>query len=156
VRKLFFEAKALPVTERVAFLEANKITHGDYFFAVGATIFNMFAECGWRAGRSVAEILETKNAADLVGGAKLRVAVPESMLPVLQDCLGDDSTATTITVDTVVEHLVGAFELQHLPLRCGLSNRHCTSIRNNLAVALYDDGVSKQGNGGDAGATRCF
>jgi predicted Ser/Thr protein kinase len=37
VRKLFFEAKSLPVTERMAFLGANKITHVDDFFALGAT-----------------------------------------------------------------------------------------------------------------------
>jgi serine/threonine protein kinase len=73
MRKLFFEAKSLPITERMVFLEANKITHIDDFFALGATIFDMFAECGWREGRSVAEILGTKSIADLVGGAKLRV-----------------------------------------------------------------------------------
>jgi hypothetical protein len=102
VRKLFFNAKSLPATERMTFLEANKITHSDDFFALGATIFDMFAECGWREGWSVAEKLGTKSAVDLVRSAKLRVAMPEGMLPVLQACF--DSTA--ITVDTVVERLV--------------------------------------------------
>jgi hypothetical protein len=140
----------------MAFLEANKITHSDDFFALGATIFGMFAECGWREGRSVAEILGTRSAVDLVGRAKLRVAVPEGMLPALQACFGDESTAAAITVDTVVERLAGAFELQPLSLRDGLGDRHCTSILNNLAVALYDDGAKKQEGGGDAAATRCF
>jgi serine/threonine protein kinase len=140
VRKLFFEAKSLPVTERMAFLEANKITHGDDFFALGATIFDMFAECGWREGRSVAEILGTRSAVDLVGGANLRVAVPEGMLPVLQACFGDESTAAAITVNAVVERLEGAFKYKPLPLRDGLGDRRGTSIRNNLDVALYDNG----------------
>ena len=75
------------------------------------------------------------------GGAKLRVAVPEGMLPVLQACFGKETTATTIAVDTVVERLQSAFKFQPLPLRDGLGVRHCANIRNNLAVALYDDGV---------------
>jgi tetratricopeptide (TPR) repeat protein len=50
----------------------------------------------------------------------------------------------------------GAFELQPLPLRDGLADRHCISIRNNLAVALYDSGAEKQKGGDDAEATRCF
>jgi tetratricopeptide (TPR) repeat protein len=156
VRKLFFAAKSLPVTKRVVFLEANHITHADDFFALGATIFNMFAECGWREGRSVAEILGARSIADLVGGTKLQVMVPEGMLPVLQACFGKETTAATFTVDTVVERLEGAFKFKPLPLRDGLDDRHCTSIRNNLAVALYDDGVSKQVGRDDAGAARCF
>jgi tetratricopeptide (TPR) repeat protein len=140
----------------MVFLEANQITHGDDFFALGATIFELFAECGWREGRSVAEILGTRSIADLVGGAKLRMAVPEGMLPVLQACFGKDTTAATITVDTVVERLEGAFKFKPLLLRNGLGDRHCTNIRNNLAVALYDDGAAKQVGGGDAGGARCF
>jgi hypothetical protein len=156
VCKIFFEAKSLPRTERMAFLETNKITHVDDFFALGATIFNMFAECGWREGRSVADMLGTRSIVDLVGGAKQRVVVPECMLPVLQACFGDESTATTITVDAVVERLAGVLELKPLTLRDGLSDRHCTSIRNNLAVALYDDGVAKQADSSDTEAARCF
>ena len=92
----------------------------------------------------------------MVGGTKLRVEVPEGMLPVLQACFGDESTAATITVDTVVERLVGAFKIKPLPLRDGLGDRHCTSIRNNLAVALYDDGVAKQVDSDDTGTARSF
>jgi hypothetical protein len=156
VRKLFFQAKSLPVTERMGFLEANKITHADDFFALGATIFDMFAECGWREGRSVAEILGTRSIVDLIGGAKLRVAVPEGMLPVLQACFGKETTSAAITVDTVVERLQIAFKFQPLRVRDGLGDRHCTNMRNNLAVALYDDGVAKQVGGDDAGGARCF
>jgi serine/threonine protein kinase len=154
MRNLFFKASSLPVTERMVFLEANQITHGDDFFALGATIFDMFAGCGWRQGQSVAEILGTRSILELVGGTKLRVVVPEGLVLVLQACFGRGSTVAAITVDTVVERMVGAFKFKPLLLRNGLSDRQCTSIRNNLAVALYDEGVAEQECGDGTGGAR--
>jgi tetratricopeptide (TPR) repeat protein len=78
------------------------------------------------------------------------------MLLGLQACFDKETTAATITVDTVVECLAGAFKFKPLSLRDGLGGRHCTSSRNNLAVALYDDGLATQVGGDDAGAARCF
>jgi predicted Ser/Thr protein kinase len=46
VRKLFFQAKALLANQRKALLTKHKITHLDDFWAMAATIFDMFADCG--------------------------------------------------------------------------------------------------------------
>ena len=83
VRQLFFKAKALPVTQRAEFLQQHPITHRDDFFALGATVLDMYAECGWRRGRSVAEVLESAggSVAQLVRDVTLRVSVPEAWCP---------------------------------------------------------------------------
>ena len=76
VRALFFRAKALPVTERMVFLQKNPITHCDDFFALGATIFDMFAKCGWRRGQSFAETLANSTLLQLLDHKKPRLPVP--------------------------------------------------------------------------------
>jgi tetratricopeptide (TPR) repeat protein/predicted Ser/Thr protein kinase len=156
VRRLFFEAKALPVTERGPFLEENKITHRDDFFSLGATVLDMFAECGWRRGRSVAEVLESKSLAELLKDTLwLRVALPRLMAKVLEPCFDGQPTAL-ITVDTLVNRMVAAFSCEPIRTQGGIANQRCADIRNNLAIALYDSGVALEEQTKAVNASHCF
>eukprot|EP00935_MAST-01C_sp_MAST-1C-sp1_P002334 g2334.t1 len=154
VRELFFQAKALPVTERKDFLQQHPITHLDDFFALGATILDMFAECGWRRGQSVADVLATTSLTELVNDTKLmRVAVPKDMVEVLHACFSADDS---LTVDSIVELTAKLCTHATPSTDEGMSKGHFANIRNNLGVALYDSGVQKQEQGKNEGAARCF
>jgi Tfp pilus assembly protein PilF len=142
VRQLFFKAKALPVVERKTFLKANQITHLDDFFAMGATIFDLFAECGWRQGRSVADIFARSSVSDLAGNTDhpMRVEVPEGMVQVLQACLSE--TTAVLTTDAIVKQIANTFACPPplIDTEEVFSNKRYASIRGNLGIALYDDG----------------
>jgi hypothetical protein len=114
VRELFHRAKVLPVTERPKFLAENKVTLLDDLWAVGSTVLEMVAECGWRQGRSAAEVLESKSLADLLDDEKLlRVALPDGMLQVLLGCFGKVfTTAISSTLEYVSEFMTAAFKEQ--------------------------------------------
>jgi serine/threonine protein kinase len=142
VRRMFFKAKSLPVVERMEFLEANPITHLDDFFAMGATIFDTFADCGWRRGRSVAEVFASSSVSEIVGNTnqmRLRVAIPESMAQVLEVCF-DESTAG-VTIRSIAEQIATTFPACRVPPEQeGLNGKKCANIRSNLGIALYDSG----------------
>ena len=148
VRELFFKAKALPVTERAAFLQQHPITHRDDFFALGATILDMYAECGWRRGQSVADLLTSAGDVNqLVQDVKLRLEMPNAMIKVLQACLGGDEA---LTVDSIVEltgKLVTTATSSPVVRAEDMTAAQSASIRNNLGVALYDSGMGKQKQG---------
>eukprot|EP00935_MAST-01C_sp_MAST-1C-sp1_P002268 g2268.t1 len=157
VRQLFFQAKALPVTDRADFLQQRPITHLDDFFALGATILDMYAECGWRRGKSVADVLVTAggDVAQLLRGIKLQVVVPQGVLKVLKACFAADAT---LTIDSIVT-LTSKF-CSNVPsateATVGLTALRSVNIRNNLGVALFDSGVIKQEQGQKDAAARCF
>eukprot|EP00935_MAST-01C_sp_MAST-1C-sp1_P000968 g968.t1 len=142
VRQLFFQAKALPLTERKGFLQAHPITHRDDFFALGATVLEMFAECGWRLGRSVAEVFASNDLTQLLDDKNLfRVAVPTGVVEVLQACFSADKS---LTVDSIVELTTKLCDQLTLSTSEGMAARRCANIRNNLGVALFDSGMLKR------------
>eukprot|EP00935_MAST-01C_sp_MAST-1C-sp1_P001941 g1941.t1 len=142
VRKLLFQAKALPVIQRKDFLQQHPITHLDDFFALGATILDMCAECGWRQGQSVAEVLASRSLTKLVADTKLmRLTVPKGIVEVLQACFSADES---LTVDAIFE-LTAKLRKQPLPGTVeGMGAQRCANIRNNLGVVLFDSGILKQ------------
>jgi serine/threonine protein kinase/energy-coupling factor transporter ATP-binding protein EcfA2 len=143
VRQLFFQVKALQTNKRKALLASNKITHLDDLWAMAATILDTFAECSWRRGRSVAEVLRTKSSLiDMAGDSKLlRVGLPSTVLEMLQSCLGFGSATDVTTINSAVE-LMSMAVASSPPLKQEdrLGDKRCANIRNNLAIALYDDG----------------
>jgi serine/threonine protein kinase/energy-coupling factor transporter ATP-binding protein EcfA2 len=139
VRDAFFRVKALPVQGRRAFLAENKITHLDDIWAMAATIVDTFADCGWRRGRSVAEVLGSRNS--LASMAKLlRVPLPSCMLDVLSACLGFSPAAGALNIDSPVELLSTMFACPPVLTQDGLNGKRCASIYNNLAIALSNSG----------------
>eukprot|EP00935_MAST-01C_sp_MAST-1C-sp1_P002232 g2232.t1 len=154
VRKLFFQAKALPVTERKDFLRERPITHLDDFFALGATILDMFAECGWRQGRSVAEVLASNSLTELLEDKELiRVAVPKGVVEVLHACFSADES---LTVDSIVE-LTSKLRGHSTPSTAkGMAAGRCANIRNNLGAALFDSGMLEEEQDKKKEATRYF
>jgi serine/threonine protein kinase/energy-coupling factor transporter ATP-binding protein EcfA2 len=141
VRELFFRTKAVPANQRIALLMTNKITHLDDFWAMAATIVDTFAECGWRRGPSVAEVLVNKSSlAGMVSNTKLlRVALPSDMLELLQNCLGFGAAPRDLTINFPVELISRAFLRSPVPTE-GLNGKRCANIYNNLAIALSDSG----------------
>jgi serine/threonine protein kinase len=142
VRQLFFRAKVLPINQCSALLASNKITHLDDLWSMAATVFDAFAECGWRRGRSVAEVLPTENSlVSMAGDPKLmRVALPSGVLQVLQHCLGYGPETDTVTINSAVGMMLTAFAYSPPLTQDGLGGKRCANIRNNLAIALYDGG----------------
>jgi tetratricopeptide (TPR) repeat protein len=143
VRELFFQVKVLPENQRKAFLVTRKITHLDDFWAMAATMIDTFAECGWRRGRSVAEVLvNSSRLVELLSDSKLmRVALPSGMLGVLQHCLGFGAAPTEgPTTNSPTELMSTAFACSPVLTEVGLNGKRCANIYNNLAVALSDDG----------------
>jgi tetratricopeptide (TPR) repeat protein len=145
VRQLFFQAKALPAVQRKGWLTRHKVTHLDDFWTMAATTFDMFAYCGWRGGRSVAEMLGTKNVLnDLANSSKMmRVTLPTGMLEVLQNCLGFQPASDVLTIDSAVELMSMAVPFVYPPPRAqdgdGLGSKRCANIHNNLGIALHDN-----------------
>jgi serine/threonine protein kinase/energy-coupling factor transporter ATP-binding protein EcfA2 len=141
VRELFFRTKAVPANQRIALLMTNKITHLDDFWAMAATIIDTFAECGWRRGPSVAEVLVNKSSlAGMVSNTKLlRVALPSDMLELLQNCLGFGAAPRDLTINFPVELMSRASLRSPVPTE-GLNGKRCANIYNNLAIALSDSG----------------
>ena len=79
---------------------------------------------------------------ELVANTKLmRVAVPEGMIEVLQACFSADDL---LTVDSIVELTAKLCEQPPPSTVEGMTAVRCANIRNNLGVALYDNGVQKQ------------
>eukprot|EP00935_MAST-01C_sp_MAST-1C-sp1_P002476 g2476.t1 len=154
VRQLFFQVKALPQTERANFLQQHPITHLDDFFALGATILDMYAKCGWRRGQSVAEVLVTAGGvAQLVQDFWMRVAVPNDVLEVLRMCFGADES---LTIESIVEVKSTTSNAPPVDEVGGMAAQRHVNIRNNLGVALFDSAVRKQERGQEDAATRCF
>ncbi len=154
VRNFFFQAKALPVAERKDFLQEHPITHLDDFFALGATILDMFAECGWRQGRSVAEVLASNSLAKLLEDEKLmRVQVPKGVVEVLQACFSADES---LTVDSIVELTTKLCKHSTPSTGGGMAVGRCANIRNNLGVALFDSGMQKREENKNDESARSF
>jgi serine/threonine protein kinase len=150
VRQLFFQIKALPVTKRK---DNHPVTHRDDFFALGATIFDMFANCGWRRGLSVAEVVANcGSVTQLVEGTEMRVAVTGGVLEVLQACFGTDES---LTVNSIVE-LTRKLSTRSRPQVKGMMAHRSVSSRNNLSLALFDSGVPKQEQGHQVEAKHYF
>jgi serine/threonine protein kinase/energy-coupling factor transporter ATP-binding protein EcfA2 len=146
VRQIFFRAKALPENQRKVLIATNKITHLDDLWSMSATIFDTFAECGWRGGRSVAEVLlSQRSLINLTSDSKLlRVALPSGMIDVLQNCMGFGLATDALTINSAVELMSTAFEFSPSLTQDGLSGKQCANIRNSLAIALYDGGHHDQ------------
>jgi serine/threonine protein kinase/energy-coupling factor transporter ATP-binding protein EcfA2 len=141
VRQLFFRIKALPKgSARESLLQTSKITHLDDFWAMGCTILDTFAECGWRRGQSVAELLVNSSMPNLVRKPKfLRVSLPRGMLEVLERCFYSESI---VNIDSITGLMATVLACPRTaPLFDGLGSKRCASIHNNLAVALCDSGM---------------
>jgi serine/threonine protein kinase len=142
VRQLFFQVTALPAHQREALLTKHKITHLDDFWTMAATIFDMFAYCGWRGGRSVAEMLRTKSDLhNLANKSKLCVTLPTGMLKVLENCLSFQPASNVLTIDSAADLMSTVFSSMCSPpcTQDGLSGKRCANIRNNLGIALHDN-----------------
>jgi hypothetical protein len=142
VRRLLFEAKSLPAADRASFLEANKITHLDDIWCVAATIFNMFAETGWRKWQSVAEVWSAPEA----NSFELRVPTPTGLRGVLNDCFAAAANRTAgseeemLTMESVAGNIGNLLRSPAPRLRDGLNNTHCSIIHNNLGLGLHESG----------------
>jgi hypothetical protein len=123
-------------------LEANKIAHLDDIWCVAATIFNMFAETGWRKWQSVAEVWSAPEA----NSFELRVPTPTGLRGVLNDCFAAAANRTAgseeemLTMESVAGN-IGKLLREPAPrLRDGLDDKHCGIIYNNLGLGLHNSG----------------
>jgi serine/threonine protein kinase len=141
VRNVLFEAKSLPVSERARFLGDNSITQLADIWCVAATVFSMFAESGWRNGRSFAEIWSEPEASLF----ELRVPPPKRLQRLLNTCFSagaaDASQAEELLTMKSIADEIGKLLQQPAPqLRDGFSNKHCSIIHNNLGLGLREHG----------------
>jgi serine/threonine protein kinase len=150
-RSCFSNAKALPSEQREQYLTGNPLTYRDDFWALGATIVEMFAECGWRQGKTDellmnGELLTQMQRTDDV--ALARVPMPEGVVRVLSNaCFCSTKSSSNLGTESIVEQMwkycaTNLFALTssaYTPSQPGLERMRCNSIRNNLAMALIAD-----------------
>jgi tetratricopeptide (TPR) repeat protein len=135
--RLFHEAKASGGHEPVS------ISQLDDIWGMAATILDTFAECGWRAGRTVAGLVHgrAKGAAASLKDVQMRVEMPAPMKQLVCQCFdagndGDDSKLIMSTVLQQIESLVGS--KQPVPARetSIMDGTRYSIIHSNLGLAL--------------------
>jgi tetratricopeptide (TPR) repeat protein len=144
MRSIFFEARATPVAQRAKVLEARTVSQSDDTWCFAATVFSMFAEYGWAKGQSVADAVHSDESRCLAE-ATLRVAIPPELLALLYSCFGIPSTITLV-MESVAE-AIGHASMSSFAapsLACGLEDKHCAIIRNNIGLALHHKGHKLQ------------
>jgi tRNA A-37 threonylcarbamoyl transferase component Bud32 len=138
VRDIWFKCRSKVGEDRRQFVAQTKATHLDDAWCYAATVFEMYAECGWRRGLSVAEAwIHAKL-------GSLRVPLPQKLLEVLRDCFSAEISGT-LTMESVAKR-VGEIDVIGLEsdLQEGLEGARCSIIHNHLGLALQFQGEAEQ------------
>jgi serine/threonine protein kinase/outer membrane protein assembly factor BamD (BamD/ComL family) len=121
------------------------LTHLDDIWSLAATILDFFAECEWRVGRTIAEIVLRDGVVSLEH-IKLIVAMPEGLQQLLYRCfsahLDENSLLTTKYVMKELASILALCpghyppeamsELEHM----SMDRQKCSVVRYNLGLAL--------------------
>jgi hypothetical protein len=136
--RLFDEAKASGAQVSVS------ISHLDDIWAMAATILDIFAECGWRIGRTVAEVVDDKrnSGASSLEGIAMRVEMPAAMQELLCRCFdAGDGKASKLTAESVVREIAQLTDTKQCVRRANFMNsEQCSIIHSNLGLALQSHG----------------
>eukprot|EP00935_MAST-01C_sp_MAST-1C-sp1_P000321 g321.t1 len=143
VRQIWVDCRAKRDEEMRQFIESAKVSHLDDIWSFAATVLEMYAECGWRGGLSVAEAW-----AD-VEPSSLRVRLPQALLLVLRDCFcaSDEDSTDQLTMKSVAEQVAAVDGIDGTPspeLQEGLEDKQCSIIHNHLGLALQRQAESEE------------
>eukprot|EP00935_MAST-01C_sp_MAST-1C-sp1_P002803 g2803.t1 len=132
MRSILCEALAKPVAQRAA----RFVTQSDDVWCFAATVFGMFAECGWTRGQSFAGASHCRQT------AAFRVPMPSGVRLLLESCFTSGQHTMRSIADAIEQLSTSPIDVPELGH--GLDDAHCGILRNNLGLALHHQGYTAE------------